>query len=169
VNEFVPHFSGLIFYSNPCHTVFSNLPYNSLIFIPCIIRHSRNDQQYVLIFPLLYSDCRGSVHTGHITTHYMIYTTHSVCISSNSEGSKKIPDDGRLLLKHVGASIQNKGVVEISAYFWSFPLCLIMSMQQTAPASFLGSTVWNISYAVGDNYNHKGSVANKSNVDGICI
>jgi hypothetical protein len=34
---------------------------------------------------------------------------------SNSEGSNKLPGDGRLLPKHVGASIQNKGVVQISA------------------------------------------------------
>jgi hypothetical protein len=36
----------------------------------------------------------------------------SICISSNSEGSKKLPDDGRLRPKHVGASIQNKGLVK---------------------------------------------------------
>jgi hypothetical protein len=30
----------------------------------------------------------------------------------NSEGAKKLPDDGRLLPKHAGASIQNKGVVQ---------------------------------------------------------
>jgi hypothetical protein len=53
------------------------------------------------------------VPTGHVTTHYMI-TTHSICISSNSEDSKKLPDDGRLLPKHVGASIHNKRVVQIS-------------------------------------------------------
>jgi hypothetical protein len=28
-----------------------------------------------------------------------------MCISSNSAGSKKLPDDGRLLPKHVGASL----------------------------------------------------------------
>jgi hypothetical protein len=31
--------------------------------------------------------------------------------SSNSHGSKKLPDDGRLLLKHVGASSLNKEVI----------------------------------------------------------
>jgi hypothetical protein len=41
--------------------------------------------------------------------------THSICISSNSAGSKKLPDDVRLLPKHVGGSIWNKGVVQISA------------------------------------------------------
>jgi hypothetical protein len=40
---------------------------------------------------------------------YFRYTTHSHCISRNSEGSKKLPDDGRLLPKHVGASTYNKG------------------------------------------------------------
>jgi hypothetical protein len=43
-------------------------------------------------------------HTGHVTAHYMIYHPFD-CISSNSEGSKKISDDGRLLPKHVGATI----------------------------------------------------------------
>jgi hypothetical protein len=32
--------------------------------------------------------------------------------SSNSEGSKKLLDDGRLLPKYVGAGIQNKGLVK---------------------------------------------------------
>jgi hypothetical protein len=44
--------------------------------------------------------------------HIIRYTTHFICISSNSERPKKLPDDGRLLPKHVGASIQNKGVVQ---------------------------------------------------------
>jgi hypothetical protein len=42
-------------------------------------------------------------------TLYDIPPTRFVRISSNSEGSKKLPDDGRLLPKHVGASTQNKG------------------------------------------------------------
>src|SRR5215510_151907 len=29
------------------------------------------------------------------------YTNYLICISSNSDGSKKLPDDGRLLPKHV--------------------------------------------------------------------
>jgi hypothetical protein len=40
-----------------------------------------------------------------LSVMYFRYTTHLICISSNSEGSKKLPDDGRLLPKHVGASI----------------------------------------------------------------
>jgi hypothetical protein len=43
-----------------------------------------------------------------------------VPISSNSEGSNKLPDDGRLLPKHVGANIFNKGVVLFSAYVGYF-------------------------------------------------
>jgi hypothetical protein len=53
-------------------------------------------------------------------------TTHSICISRNSERSKKLHDDGRLLPKHVGTSIQNKGLVQINEYCWSFLLRLIM-------------------------------------------
>jgi hypothetical protein len=50
-------------------------------------------------------------HTGHVTTRYMICHP-SVCISRNSGGSNKLPDDGRLLPKHVGANTYNKGVVQ---------------------------------------------------------
>jgi hypothetical protein len=32
----------------------------------------------------------------------------------------KFPDDDRLMPKHVGASILNKGVVQFSAYGWLF-------------------------------------------------
>jgi hypothetical protein len=36
-----------------------------------------------------------------------------VCgLDHDSEGSKKLPDDVRLLPKHVGASIYSKGVVQ---------------------------------------------------------
>jgi hypothetical protein len=56
---------------------------------------------------------------------YFRYTTHPICISSNSEGYKKLPDEGRLLPKHVEANTQNKGVVQISAYCWYFLLRLI--------------------------------------------
>jgi hypothetical protein len=46
---------------------------------------------------------------------YFRYTTYSICISSNSDESKKLPDDGRSLPKHVGACILNKGVVKFNA------------------------------------------------------
>jgi hypothetical protein len=47
-------------------------------------------------------------HTGHVTIHYMIYHPFDLY----SEGSKKLPDDGRLLPKYVGVTIWNKGVVQ---------------------------------------------------------
>jgi hypothetical protein len=39
---------------------------------------------------------------------YIWYTTYSICISSNSDESKKLPDDGRPLPKRVGACISIK-------------------------------------------------------------
>jgi hypothetical protein len=66
-----------------------------VIFVPCIIRRSRNNQHYALI-----------------CTTALFYTLAPTCFGSslpssgsNSEGSQKLPDDGRLLPKHVGASI----------------------------------------------------------------
>jgi hypothetical protein len=50
-----------------------------------------------------------------VSVIYFRHTAYSICISSNSEGSRKLPDNGRLLPKHVGASILNKGVVQFSA------------------------------------------------------
>jgi hypothetical protein len=50
-----------------------------------------------------------------LSVTYFRYTTHSICASSNSEGSKKLHEDDRLLPKHVGTSILNKGVVQMSA------------------------------------------------------
>jgi hypothetical protein len=46
---------------------------------------------------------------------YFRYTTYSICISGNSDESKKLPDDGRPMPKHVAARILNKGVVQFSA------------------------------------------------------
>jgi hypothetical protein len=86
------------------HTSTANKVYTRLMLIPCIIRRIRNGQQYELIcnIPLLYilaPTCFGSSlpssgsffnpselleiqietttirHTGHVTTHYMIYHT----------------------------------------------------------------------------------------------
>jgi hypothetical protein len=102
------------------------------MFVPCVIRR-RNDQQYALIcttplFYILAHTCFSSslpssgsfldpselleiqiewvvyhIMCGYVATGHV--TTHLICISSNSEGSKKLPDDGRLLPKLVGASI----------------------------------------------------------------
>jgi hypothetical protein len=114
------------------------------MFVPCVIRRSRNNQLYALIcttplFYVLAATCFGSSlpssgsfldpsglpeiqiewvvyhimnhdrtmtvqHTGHVTTHYIIYYPLDF-ITSNSAGSKKLPDDGRLLPKHVGTSL----------------------------------------------------------------
>jgi hypothetical protein len=46
---------------------------------------------------------------------YFRYTTYLFYISSKSDESKKLPDDGRLLPKHVGACMMNKGLVQFSA------------------------------------------------------
>jgi hypothetical protein len=55
-------------------------------------------------------ECCGTVccafqNTGHIKLTLYDIPPVLFCISSNSHGSKKLPDDGRLLLKHVGACI----------------------------------------------------------------
>jgi hypothetical protein len=47
-------------------------------------------------------------------------TPNSICISSNSEGSKKHHDDGRLLPKHVGANTYSKGMVKKSVHIVGF-------------------------------------------------
>jgi hypothetical protein len=73
-----------------------------------------------------FSECRGSVRNtdnpAHKPRNHTLYkyTTNSICISSNSEGSNKLPDDGKLLPKHVAASIQNKGVVQSVHIFGHF-------------------------------------------------
>jgi hypothetical protein len=118
------------------------------MFVPCIIRRSRNNQHYAQIcttplFYILAPTCFGSslpssgsfldsselleiqiewvVYLKYITDKgillsviYFRYTTYSICFSCISEGSKKLPGDGRPLPKHVGTSIWNKGVVQIS-------------------------------------------------------
>jgi hypothetical protein len=80
-----PHFliNGTIFRINKMYWTWNVC----LMFIPCIIRRIRRDQQYALIVSLLYSTCwllhvsavachhQGTTtirHTDHVTTHYMI-------------------------------------------------------------------------------------------------
>jgi hypothetical protein len=60
-----------------------------------------------------------------VPAHWPHNHTHFICISSNSEGSKKLPDDGRLLLKHVGASIWNKGVVQSVHIVGHYYYCVV--------------------------------------------
>jgi hypothetical protein len=103
-----------------------------LMFVPCIIRRSRNYQHYALIcttplFYILAPTCFGNslpssrsfldpselleiqiewvVYLKYITDKRIGVQNTRSCISSNSDGSKKLPDDGRLLPKHVWASI----------------------------------------------------------------
>jgi hypothetical protein len=45
---------------------------------------------------------------------YNVYDIPPIC-SSNSDVSKKLPDDGRLLPKHVGACTLDKEVIKFSA------------------------------------------------------
>jgi hypothetical protein len=45
---------------------------------------------------------------AHRPQKHTLYTTYSICISSNSDESEKLPDDGIPLAKHVGARILNK-------------------------------------------------------------
>jgi hypothetical protein len=44
--------------------------------------------------------------------HGLVVSSDVVRGDLRSEGSKNLPDDGKLLSKHVGASIMNKGVVQ---------------------------------------------------------
>jgi hypothetical protein len=63
---------------------------NRLMFVPCIIRRSRNNQQYALICiaPLFRRNHDNPAHRSRNHTLYIWYTTYSICISSNSDGSR---------------------------------------------------------------------------------
>jgi hypothetical protein len=125
----VPSNGGVLKHNSRCHGVSESVTYTvqvrglnrlsrvclmnkyvmSLMSISCIIRRIRTDQQYALIAPLLHSTY-WLLHVSAIAchqvrqSHVIWYTTRPICISSNSGGSNKLPDDGRLLPKHVGAS-----------------------------------------------------------------
>jgi hypothetical protein len=84
--------------------------------VPCIIRRSRNNQQYALICttPLFYIlaptyfgsslPSSGSfLDPSELLEIQIEWVEYH--ISSNSGGSKKLPDDSRLLPENVGASI----------------------------------------------------------------
>jgi hypothetical protein len=61
-------------------------------------------------------------HTG-LNQHYMIY--HQIDPYFYVTQIQKLPDDGRLLPKHVGGIIKIKAVVQICARCWLFLLRLI--------------------------------------------
>jgi hypothetical protein len=52
----------------------------------------------------LFCSARYVIHTDSLSVIYFRYITRPICISSNSGGSNRRPDDGRLLPKHVEAS-----------------------------------------------------------------
>jgi hypothetical protein len=93
---FLPHFNSLYVLLLLCH-------FNSL-YIPLLFCHSI----CLIIHKMFYTLILLSV-------IYFRYTTYSISISSISDESWKLPDDGRPLPKHVGACIFNKGVVQFSA------------------------------------------------------
>jgi hypothetical protein len=99
----------------------SSLPSSGSFLDPSELLDFRSNRWYIIQFMFMWPVCRNFVvgtttlrHTDHINIHYMIYHLFDLK-SGNSDGSKKLPDDGRLLPKHVGASILNTGVVQFSA------------------------------------------------------
>jgi hypothetical protein len=68
------------------------------------ISHVLLELPFAMSFNLFYST-QDVIRTNILSVIYFRYITHSICISSNSEGCNKLPDDSRLLPKHVGASI----------------------------------------------------------------
>jgi hypothetical protein len=57
--------------------------------------------------------------------HYF-FLPPTLRLSTTSARSQNPPDADMLQPKQVGASTQNKGVLQIGAYCWSFPIRLIM-------------------------------------------
>jgi hypothetical protein len=72
---------------------------------------------------------------------YLLYTLDIPPIrfvfQVNSEGCKMLPDDGRLLPKHVRSNTQNKWVVQIRAYYWLFLIRLIMHGMNIKPTTIV--------------------------------
>src|SRR5215510_14891100 len=55
------------------------------------------------------NDTKTNRHTDHIILRYMMnYTT--IRLSCNSQGLRKLPEDGTRMPKHVGARISNKQI-----------------------------------------------------------
>jgi hypothetical protein len=108
------------------------------MFLPCIIRRSGNNQQYALIFttPLFYilaPTCFGSSLSSsesfldpsellEIQNEWVVYQIlcgYVACMpvcrgSACGTTTNRLPDDDRLLPKHIGAGLWYKGVVQIS-------------------------------------------------------
>jgi hypothetical protein len=74
-----------------------------------------------IALPLLYRALLDAVQNNHqyamICTTALLFILAPTCFGSSlppSDGSRKLPHGGRLRPKHVGASIENKAVVQIS-------------------------------------------------------
>jgi hypothetical protein len=82
------------------------------------------------ILRLLTGQDRAELHDTptHSSRNHALYDTPPTrfVFQVNSEGSKTLPDDGRLLSKHVRANIQNKEVVQITTYCCFFLIRQIM-------------------------------------------
>jgi hypothetical protein len=79
--------------------------------------------------------------------HIIWKITKLICILTSLRWIQKLPDDGRLLPKHVGAGIQNKALVKICALCWLFLLCLIMHYTN------IKLSEWNFSKTLNKNLN----------------
>jgi hypothetical protein len=78
------------------------------MFVPYIARRSINNQHYALNYITSLFNVQATTCFGISLPSSGRYTTFC---SSNSHGSKKLPDDGRLLTKHVGACTLSKEVI----------------------------------------------------------
>jgi hypothetical protein len=109
---FLPYFNSLYIMLSLCH-------FNSL-YIPLLLCHSICFIIHKVFYTLIL-----------LSVIYFRYTTYSICISSSSDESKKLPDDGRLLPKHVGACVLNKGLVQFSACVGCFRynMCICLESQ----------------------------------------
>jgi hypothetical protein len=100
----------------------------------------------IMTFNLFYST-QGVLHTNSFIRCIFRYTTYFICISSTSDGFKKLPDDVRLLPKHVGASMLNKGVVQFSALCLLFLLCRIQNLHIISQNTKCNTLHWMVSKA----------------------
>jgi hypothetical protein len=75
------------------------------MFVPCIIRCSRNNQHNVQICTTALFIFNHDIQTHRPLNHIIWKTTLSVCIFTYLKRIQKLPEDGRLLPKHVGANI----------------------------------------------------------------
>jgi hypothetical protein len=103
-----------------------HMPSSGSVLYPCELLEGRNG--YVVV---MYCKCWWAVCTGCSFVRYYnnqrtqptnIYSTwiqhNRFCLSSNSQGYRTLPEDGKWMPKHVGAWVINKAVT-VSAQCWS--------------------------------------------------